>query len=133
MLHSERIDIDMGRRLNIEWEDSEQSLQDRYQRRTDHQDRVRLQALWLLREGRSLSEVASVVGKCYETVRRWTEWYRSGGLEEVLPAVTFPPPRRKWGTGAEASRGRGAGPDREGTRGEAPYNLGWGRVGPVRS
>ena len=73
----------MGRRLSIEWEDSEQSLQDRYQRATDHQDRMRLQALWLLREGRSLSEVASVVGKCYETVRRWTEWYRSGGLEEA--------------------------------------------------
>mgnify|MGYP002761297334 CR=1 FL=1 len=88
MLHSERyserIDIDMGRRLRIDWEDTEQSLHDRYQQATDHQDRTRLQALWLLRKGRSLSDVSSVVGKCYETVRRWTEWYRSGGLEEVL-------------------------------------------------
>lgn len=84
MLYSERIDIDMGRRLSIDWEDTEQSLQDRYQQATDHQDRTRLQALWLLRKGRSLSDVSSVVGKCYETVRRWTEWYRSGGLSEVL-------------------------------------------------
>lgn len=87
----------MSRRLSIDWEDSEQTLQERYQQATDHQDRTRLQALWLLRKGRSLSEVASVVGVCYETVRRWTEWYRSGGLEEVLS-------RRHGGSGGRESR-----------------------------
>ena len=87
----------MGRRLSIEWEDSEKSLKGRYQRATDHQDRTRLQALWLLRKGRSLSDVASVVGTCYETVRRWTEWYRSGGLEEVLS-------RRHGGSGGREPR-----------------------------
>jgi len=37
------------------------------------------------------------VGKCYETVRRWTEWYRSGGLEEVLS-------RRHGGSGGRERR-----------------------------
>jgi transposase len=87
----------MGRRLSIDWEESEQTLQDRYKQATDHQDRTRLQALWLLRKGRSLSEVASVVGVCYETVRRWTEWYRSGGLEEVFS-------RRHGGSGGREAR-----------------------------
>jgi len=41
--------------------------------------------------------VASVVGKCSETVRRWTEWYRSGGLEEVLS-------RRHGGSGGRERR-----------------------------
>jgi len=30
-----------------------------------------------------MSEVAEVVGVCYESMHRWVDWYRPGGLEEV--------------------------------------------------
>lgn len=74
----------MGRRLEIDWQDSAPALRERYRKATDHQDRTRLHALWLLREGRAISDVAKTVGVCYESVRRWIEWYRGGGLAEVL-------------------------------------------------
>jgi len=45
---------------------------------------MRLQALWLLRKGEYLYQVAAVVG-CYpQTVQDWVAWYRKGGLEEVM-------------------------------------------------
>jgi transposase len=30
-----------------------------------------------------MRQVADVIGVCYESVRRWVSWYRSGGLDEV--------------------------------------------------
>ena len=44
-----------------------------------------------------MSEVAENVGVCYESVRRWVDWYRSGGLEEVLS-------RRHGGSGGKKPR-----------------------------
>ena len=46
--------------------------------------RTRLHALWLLRSGRQMGEVASVVGVHYRTLQKWVSWYRTGGVEEVL-------------------------------------------------
>ena len=43
----------------------------------------RLWALWQLRLGRKMYEVASGLGVCYRTLRRWINWYRKGGLEAV--------------------------------------------------
>jgi transposase len=87
----------MGRPLQVDWQDSENDLRERYLEETDHQDRTRLQALWLTRKGRPMSEVAEIVGVCYESVRRWVDWYRSGGLEEVLS-------RRHGGSGGREPR-----------------------------
>lgn len=87
----------MGRSLNVNWQHSKQQLRDRYLEETDHQDRTRLHALWLVRKGRAMSDVAETIGVCYESVRRWTQWYRSGGLEEVLS-------RRHGGSGGKESR-----------------------------
>jgi transposase len=42
-----------------------------------------LQALWLLREGRSLGEVTAALGVHYRSVQRWVAWYRQGGLDVV--------------------------------------------------
>jgi transposase len=50
------------------------------------EQRQRLHGLWLLRTGRSLEEVAAVLGVHYRTVQRWVAWYREGGV----PAVTRP-------------------------------------------
>lgn len=73
-----------GRRTQVDWQEDEQTLYELYKQETDHQDRTRLQALWLLRQGRTQEEVAEVVGFSVRTVRRWVSWYREGGLEEVL-------------------------------------------------
>ena len=87
----------MGRPLQVDWQDSENGLRERYLEETDHQDRTRLHALWLTRKGRPMSEVAETIGVCYESVRRWVDWYRSGGLEEGLS-------RRHGGSGGKESR-----------------------------
>ncbi len=74
----------MARRLQIEWHENERTLRALYKREKDHQNRTRLQALWLLRQGRTMKEVASLVGVHYRTVQEWVAWYRRGGLTEVL-------------------------------------------------
>jgi transposase len=74
-----------GRPLVIAWrpEDDEGALKAAYrtERRTDV--RPRLQALWLLRGGRGVREVAQVVGVHERTVQRWVGWYRAGGVAAV--------------------------------------------------
>ena len=46
--------------------------------------RTRLHALWLLRSGRRMREVSTVLGVHYRTLQRWVSWYRTVGVEEVL-------------------------------------------------
>jgi transposase len=74
----------MARPLRIDWQEDEQTLYELYRQEKDHQDRTRLQALWLLRSGRSMKEVAGLVGVHYRTVQEWVAWYRKGGVDEVL-------------------------------------------------
>jgi transposase len=87
----------MGRPLKVDWQHSADTLRERYLNETDHQDCTRLHALWLTRRGRPMSEVADLIGVCYESVRRWVDWYRSGGVEEVLS-------RRHGGSGGRKPR-----------------------------
>lgn len=74
-----------GKVFAVDWrdEDTAEVLKGTYQAERDGQVRTRLHGLWLLRAGRSLSEVAAVVGVDYRTVQRWAAWYRRGGLAEV--------------------------------------------------
>lgn len=74
----------MARPLRIDWQEDEQMLYELYKQEKDHQNRTRLQALWLLRPGRSMKEVAGLVGVHYRTVQEWVAWYRKGGVDEVL-------------------------------------------------
>jgi len=74
----------MARKLQIEWQEDASELKERYQKEKDHQKRTRLQALWLVRTGRPMSEVAPIVGVHYRTVQEWIAWYRTGGVAEVL-------------------------------------------------
>lgn len=60
-----------GRRLQIEWREDKQTLYDRYKQEKDHQNRTRLQALWLLRRGHTMKEVAPIVGVHYRTLQEW--------------------------------------------------------------
>lgn len=74
----------MARRLQIDWRQSEEELYERYKQEKDYQNRTRLHALWLLRQGRTMKEVAAWVGVHYRTIQEWAAWYRQGGLAEVL-------------------------------------------------
>jgi len=73
----------MARQLHIEWHEDEQTLYELYRQEKDHQNRTRLQALWLLRQGRLMSQVAPLVGVHYRTLQDWVAWYRHGGLAAV--------------------------------------------------
>jgi transposase len=69
----------------IEWrtEDTEEALKAAYVRARDRWVRMRLHALWLLRRGWRMDQVAQAVGTDYRSVQRWVAWYRQGGLAEV--------------------------------------------------
>ena len=77
----------MGRRLQIEWHESESELKQLYQRERHPQRRTRLQSLWLLRQGQRIADVVRVIGVNYRTVQDWIAWYRQGGLAEVMRRV----------------------------------------------
>lgn len=74
-----------GRPLVIDWrpEDEEATLKAAYRRERRPDVRPRLEALWLLRSGRSGREVAQVVGVHERSVQRWLDWYRQGGVAAV--------------------------------------------------
>ena len=76
----------IGRPFRVDWrtEDTPEALKAAYLAERDGTLRTRLHGLWLLRSGRQLSEVASVVGVHYRTVQSWVRWYRQGGVQEVL-------------------------------------------------
>ena len=84
----------MGRQWRCEWQHSKEELFHVYQQTRDAHLRTRLQALWQLRGGRTLEEVAALTGVAYRTVQTWVTWYRQGGLEEVT--------RHRHGGGAPA-------------------------------
>ncbi len=86
-----------GRRLNIEWraEDTSETLKEAWQAESKHAVKMRLHGLWMLRRGMSIGEVAFVLDVHYRTVRRWLDWYKDGGLEEVVA-------RRRGGKGGES-------------------------------
>src|SRR4030042_3275802 len=74
----------MAQRLQMTWQQDQETLERLYKQEKDYQNRTRLQALWLLRPGRSMEEVADLVGVHYRTVQEWVAWYRKGGIAEVL-------------------------------------------------
>ena len=73
-----------GRPLQIEWHESEAELYEHYRREKDSQRRMRRQALWQLRQGKSLGDVQQVVGISYRPLQRWVRLYRQGGLALVV-------------------------------------------------
>jgi len=77
----------MGRPLVIPWQESADELLRRYKQEQNVYRRVRLQALWLLRQGKPMTEVSEIVGMSYGTMKRWGALYRSGGLQEVLEKI----------------------------------------------
>ncbi len=85
-----------GRRLAIHWQDDEAALYRRYRTEREAELRPRWQVLWLLRRGRSATEVATVVGVHRRSVQRWVAWYRQGGVAEVRTHRQAGPGRPAW-------------------------------------
>lgn len=74
----------MAGKVHVAWRDSAERLKQLYQEEDDKQNRTRLQALWLVRSGRSVTESAELVGVHRTTVHDWLNWYEQGGVAEVL-------------------------------------------------
>lgn len=74
----------MARKLQIEWHEDVERVGRLYRSEKDVQNRRRLHALWLVRQGRTMTEVAAIVGVDYRTLQEWLAWYRQGGLAAVL-------------------------------------------------
>ncbi len=76
----------IGRPFRVDWkpEDTPEALRAAYRTQQDPMLRTRLHALWLLRTGRRMGDVASVLGVHYRTLQKWVSWYRTGGVKEVL-------------------------------------------------
>jgi transposase len=74
-----------GRPFVVVWrkDDTTEALKETYRAERDGLIRSRLQALWLLRDGRSLGEVTAALGVHYRSLQRWVAWYREGGLALV--------------------------------------------------
>jgi transposase len=72
-----------GRHFRVVWEHGAEELFARYRTERDGRLARRWQALWQLRQGRSMHQVAATVGVAYRTVQEWVGWYRAGGLDEV--------------------------------------------------
>ncbi len=73
-----------GRKLVIEWHETAEELLARYRAERNVHLARRLQALYLLRQGKRIPETAAVVGVSTRSVEKWVAWYRKGGLAEVL-------------------------------------------------
>lgn len=75
----------MSRKIDpIEWKESVAELEKMYRQEKQIEKRKRLQALWLVRQGKDARVAAIEVGIGRKTITRWLGWYRQGGLAEVL-------------------------------------------------
>jgi transposase len=55
-----------------------------YKAEREVERRKRLQGLWMVRKGKNETEAARESGVSRRSIIRWIQWYRQGGLEEVL-------------------------------------------------
>ena len=78
----------MGRRLEVEWQESAEELKQKYRAEKHPQRRERLFTLWHLCSGKPIREMSAMTGTNERVIQRWVAWYRRGGLVEVLRRVT---------------------------------------------
>jgi hypothetical protein len=64
----------MGRKLEIDWQETALELKKRYRKEHHSERKTRLHAFWQLRLGKSLKDVAELVGIGYRTLQDWVAW-----------------------------------------------------------
>ena len=77
----------MGRTLKLEWQETASELNEYYHKERNSERKTRLYAFWQLRLGKTMKDVAELVGIGYRTLQDWVAWYRHGGLKEVLQRI----------------------------------------------
>jgi transposase len=77
----------MGRKLEIDWQETASELKKCYRKERNSERKIRLHVFWQLRLGKTLKDVAELVGIGYRTLQSWVVWYRHGGLAEVLQRI----------------------------------------------
>lgn len=70
----------MSRRVKIDWQEDERTFKKLYDREKNPRIRLRLQAMWEIRQGRPVPEVASMTGASIPAIHRWLKKYREEGL-----------------------------------------------------
>ena len=77
----------VARPIRVDWAESAEELYQRFTAEQDLHRRTRLQALWLVRDGRSVADASVLAGVGRRSLERWLGWYRQGGLAAVLQRV----------------------------------------------
>jgi transposase len=73
-----------GRPIKIEWHETEDELYESFAVEADIKKRQKLQLLWLVRAGNSIRESCRTAAVNERTGQRYLQWYRAGGVENVL-------------------------------------------------
>ena len=74
----------MERQWNSSFSGSPAALKEAYLSQRDVGGRTQLHVLWLICSGWQIKAAAEAVGVHYRSAQRWVEWYRNGGLDEVV-------------------------------------------------
>jgi len=77
----------MSKPVVVPWTETADELYTHFTREPDSRRRQRLQALWLVRTGTSITAAARLAGVGQRSLERWLSWYRQGGLTTVLDRV----------------------------------------------
>jgi hypothetical protein len=64
----------MGQRVQIEWHETADQIQLFYRWERNPHRKIRLHALWQLRRGKRIQEVAESIGVSYRTIQYWVSW-----------------------------------------------------------
>ena len=86
----------MGRPVQVAWTEDAATFGALYRAERDYQLRPRLQALWLVRQGRSVREAAGIVGVHERTAQRWLAWYRQAGMAGLRAHRRQGPGKAAW-------------------------------------
>jgi hypothetical protein len=77
----------VGRNLKIVWQEDTNTLYRRYQNEKEFHRRIRLEALWLMKRGKSLVEISDLLRVPYRSLQRWVKWYREDGIEAITKRI----------------------------------------------
>lgn len=69
--------------ITLDWQEDEAELYRLFHREREGKIRARLQAFWLLRQGKSVQEVVTLSGVSERSLGRWMRWYEEGGLQAI--------------------------------------------------
>jgi transposase len=70
----------MSRPLEVKWQDSVSDIEGAYKRESDGKVKIRLHAIWKLRQGSTAKEVSSSTGYSHSAILKWLGRYKTEGI-----------------------------------------------------